>query len=110
MHQTALRVDKKADDQAMDARPSSGTNRPCGLFVPGLCHGLWSWRKPQPRVSTWARVAMPQTRFAVTTLRAGVPQAAGGSRNPLVVMDTTALPAPTPVVRGTLAQGRLIHG
>jgi hypothetical protein len=85
-----LSVNKKAlrcDDKAMDAR-----------------------RKPQPRVCPWARVATPQTRFVVTTLRAGVPQATGGCRNPLVVMYTTARLAPTPVAWGTPAQGCLIHG
>ena len=77
----------RCDDKAMDAR-----------------------RKPQPRVSPWARVATLQARFVVATLRAGAPQATGGCRNPLVVMYTTARFAPTPVACGTPAQGCFIHG
>ncbi len=50
VNKTTLRCDEKA----MDAR-----------------------REPQPRVGPWARFATPQTRFIVTTLRAGVPWDAG---------------------------------
>src|SRR5437016_4449111 len=42
-------------------------------------------RKPLPGVAPRARLATPQTRFVVTTLRAGVVWATGGCREPLVV-------------------------
>ena len=44
------------------------------------------------------------------TLRAGAPLGTRGCRGPLVVVNTTARIAPTPVPNGAPAQGRLIRG